>query len=88
MLEAMVVELAKDRARLLATLTELQLRSPPAIVLMEATRDGGGALTCRECGRAVDRSEPEIHFIDDGTCDCQHCYERADTDAEEDDHAN
>jgi len=37
----------------------------------------GGPLSCRECGRPVNREEPEVHFIEDGKCDCKACYDKA-----------
>jgi hypothetical protein len=45
--------------------------------IVEACRDSGGPLHCRECGRSVSREEPEIHFIENGKCDCKECYDAA-----------
>jgi len=44
------------------------------IQVVEACRDSGGELKCRECSRIVDRQEDGIHFIEDGACDCPECY--------------
>jgi len=46
-----------------------------SVEIIEACRDSGGPLKCRECGREVLRSEPEIHYIEDGKCDCKECHD-------------
>ena len=56
-----------------------------SVQIVEACRDSGGPLKCRECKRPVSRDEQEIHFIEDGWCDCKECYEKATAELDDDD---